>query len=345
MKFALLLLVALAGAAFSQGVFLVPDGQDANGNVSAEAPAMAYDGIGNLWVKIGVGASGWGKIISTSTVTNPPPPPAPPSNLSAFTAPDLLLLRNRTWLDMDRILVGKTDTNTQWQWFDGATVNTNCWVWPLDFSGISMIEGSGQTITLVTRRHGITCAHSIPSIGSETIFVGNDLIRYTNWVQLLTNCPFTSDLTVVQFSNDFPQVVRPFPLLPTDYAAWGDLGRSAGPLAAEAVWYRPNTGRMNVRMIWSWLTELGASGLPSLFTWAAFPWVSPIFTEPATAGDSGSPAFLIINGAPVFLFAAQSDDPLGPLVSFGGRSEWIQAVCGTNYPLSFVSLSRYPQMP
>lgn len=324
-------LLALALPLSAQEVLLVGDNQDANGTIVASRPAVAYDETGNFWVKTGDGtnSTGWTKIVASSFV---------PAIGPCLTFPETLTLRNQSRIQMDHLVSGRSDTSTQWEWFTGSGVNSNCWVKPLDFSGISMLEATGQTISLVTRKHGITCAHSTPGIGSETMFVGSDGSLCTNWVSSIQIS--SNDLCVVTFSNDFPNSVKPFSILPTNYLAYGDLGWTLTPVVAEALYYRANTHRMDVRMVFQWNATGGLVSLMDIY----LGWQPPVFNEPVvTSGDSGSPAFLILDSAPVFLFATHLDAPLGPMVSYPGRLEWIQAVCGTNYPLAIMDLTRYPK--
>lgn len=253
-------------------------------------------------------------------------------------SPAWLSFRAEPTRELDQLAQGKTID--QWQWFDGTAVNSNCWVRPLDFSGISMIEQSGQTITLVTPKHGITCKHSIGFVGSETVFFDRNFLPVTNWISAIDNDPQEEDISVVTFTNDFPSTISPFQILPTNFPEYPTLTWSANTTPAEALQYRANTGRMDIRMVAFWFFSGDLCDLEALPQ--ATNWVQPIFTEGTlTDGDSGSPAFLMVDGAPVFLFATHTADPAGPFVSLTNKVAWIQSICGTNYPLGFVSLSRY----
>lgn len=292
----------------------------------ATPPAIAYDSIGNLWVKVNptTDRSGWLQLLGGEIPVTSSNYPAP--------IPAEFTLRYQLRSQMDSLLFGKNDTNTQWKLLSGSSLNTNCWTYGVDWSG----ESLDLRLALVTRRHAITAAHYAPGIGAEYVFQG-----CTNWVSAVDTS--SNDLAVVTFSNEFSSPITPFLLLPTNYSEWfhaGDLGILSGETpAVECVWIRPNTGNVNVKAIFN-PDPTGVS--------CANPtgWSPPIFNETqVTSGDSGGEVFLLINRQPVLLFSTYLNLPAGPLVSWPPHFEFIQGICGSNYPLSFVNLSRYPKVP
>lgn len=256
-------------------------------------------------------------------------------------------LREHTREQLRQKLEGKEDPDLNWVWTDGNSVNPQCWAYGWELSGFSVSETTGQTITLITPKHGITCAHSPPEVGATATFIGNDGNPVVGTIASFESVTVSGasspvlDLLLVTFQEEFPATVVPFPVLPTDYATRGELAQKSGDkvAGAEALFYRANSMKMNVKLVCVWL--LG-SGFPSLNpagrTWQ----MPPDFTEPTvTAGDSGSPAWLVINGRPVFIFSTWLNDPNGPLPSFPGRLQRLQELVAP-YTLETVSLADFP---
>jgi hypothetical protein len=245
-------------------------------------------------------------------------------------------------LGMDRLLWQKNDTNTQWVWWDFSTrsLNPDCWAAPIDFSGISVEEESGQTLTMVTRRHAMTCAHSPPWTGSAAVWAARDGVLVTNWVASVFSG--SNDVCVVTLSNDMPDSVCSFPILPADFTNYlrldfivGTRWFSSNTLNLETICYRPNTGKMNQKTVHN-VTGPYLGVTPPSWTH------SSIFSEDfVTGGDSGGPVFMAIDGYACLLYCTFFPGN-GPWVSLPDNLNQITNAIGTN--LTVVNLQRFPKL-
>ena len=115
---------------------------------------------------------------------------------------------------------------------------------------------------------------------------GTNGLRYTNPISMTIGG--LDDLRLVVFTNEWPSQVRPWPVLPTNYADFVNLSN------VMAVWYRQNTGKMNVSSnFWTQgLQARVANQVPGI----------PFHDPGATGGDSGSPVSFVLNRRPVLPF-------------------------------------------
>lgn len=256
-----------------------------------------------------------------------------PLNVRAELAPDLQESLNTS---LYALYQGK-NTN-QWQWLPGAT---NCWVNPVDLSGVSLylypaydpnVFAPGD-LMLITPRHGVSAAHIFGApINKKVIFAatrGPNPTYHTNLIVAVSGVSI--DVVVVTLASNVPPSIKPFSVLPADYARYFRPNTNAF-VGTQAAWYRNNSRKMNV--VATWTGETGSY----LFEEARLPYETTPFREgSATSGDSSGPVFFVLNGKPVLAFCVYYASPAGPFLS--DRIPWLNQQTGGN--LSIVDLSKY----
>jgi hypothetical protein len=210
------------------------------------------------------------------------------------------------------LLSGRTNAAMNWVYGSVFSPNPRSWVRGVEFSGWAPpTQPSKQErhVVLLTARHGITCNHAFGSgPGTQVVMTGTNGLRYTNGIS--TTIGGLDDLRMVVFTNDWPAQVTPWAVLPPNYADFVNLSN------VMAIWYRQNTGKMNVYSSF-WLQGLEAR--------VANPVPGVPFYEPgATGGDSGSPVFFVLNRRPIFAFSVYAGLIQGPFVSNPVCFDWIR---------------------
>lgn len=210
------------------------------------------------------------------------------------------------------LLSGRTNPAMNWVYGTVFSPNPRCWVHGVEFSGWAPpVSPSLQErhVVLLTARHGITCDHAFGSgPGTQVVMTGTNGLRFTNAIS--TTIGGLDDLRLVVFAKDWPAQVTPWAVLPTNYTDFVNLSN------VMAVWYRQNTGKLNVYSnFWpQGLEARVANPVPGI----------PFFEPTATGGDSGSPVFFILNQRPVFAFSVHSALIAGPFVSHPVCFDWIR---------------------
>lgn len=333
-----LLLIFVISAFGQTNLFFIPTGSNPNGTIVAQPPAQAYDASGNLWVKTSGGLDniGWEHLLAGEAIV-----PLPPAEISLSNQIAVLLREARGIPDLthhvrqgiDRMLWTKYDTNTQWRWLnDDSTINTNCWVFGIDFSGMAVEGRIG--LPLITPKHAICVKHSPPELGTPIIWLGVDGIRHTNWRETVVTVE-DSELMVVVLSNDCPATVRPFLVFPTNVHDWTyarQLPTYEEPLMT--VQFRGNFRRFSVR---PGIDINDTLMVMNLLKDATIPFADDAFT----GGDSGSPRFAVVMGRPLLIGPIATEAGQGPWVSIQDQFQWVQAACGTNYPISTMNLEHF----
>ena len=187
----------------------------------------------------------------------------------------------------------------------GAFVrNPNCWASTIDLTCISPSHGAPPSYqcagTLITPRHVLLAAHLAIKVGDSIRFVTSDNQTVTRKVILdsyTTDWSMTwPDVLVLLLDKDVPSSITPCQFLPSYYAQYlANDGRGLPVIYTDQeeeaivsdLWQitssnlRTDTPRFN-------LTTPKASNRKALY-------------EPIIGGDSGNPAFLVLNGKLVLL--------------------------------------------
>lgn len=205
--------------------------------------------------------------------------------------------------NIDNAISGKTPStakpvySTQNHSTATYTRNTNCWAGIWDLTPISPWNSTGANTragTLISPRHIIFAAHYQISTGATIRFVdaSNNVVTrtMTNKLTHPNYSPYYPDITVGLLDSDVPSSIGYAKILPQNWAT-----------------YLPslsNTYRIPALVLDQEEKAL-VSDLYSLSNYASF--ITPnnstrlSFFENIISGDSGNPAFLIINGTLVIL--------------------------------------------
>lgn len=227
---------------------------------------------------------------------------------------------------------GKSDTNTQWKLYGSDRIHrsNSCWASGLPLSCVLMKNGTSQTCTLITSRHGMSCAH-VGDFASGSVIVaqGEDSLLYTNTVE--SKATAYHDLSLVTFFTNWHSSVVPASVFPMTYSNYFGYKEYAAGIFNNThfLWIRNNTLCANAQ-----LCDVLYGPTKQI---AGVPFWSP----QATAGDSGSAFFSVLGTNLVFIWAVGGVTVGGDFVSNPLYMPWIQANIGTN-TLRLVDLSGYP---
>ena len=175
----------------------------------------------------------------------------------------------------------------------GYMRNEDLWCADLDLTGLSPWNSSGghkKAGTLITPRHVIGAAHYEYSIGTVVRFVETNGTVHDRTVAGKTRHPdykpHFPDLTIYTLDSDLPSSITPCTVMPSDYSKYFDniykskipcIGFDQEEKALIIDW--ANGGRMR--------TPTDSKRL--------------IFNESKIKGDSGNPAFLVLEGKLVLI--------------------------------------------
>lgn len=184
----------------------------------------------------------------------------------------------------------------------GATYtrNTSCWAYALNLTAISPWNSrGGQTRggVAITPRHVLVAKHYPLSVSDTVRFVtaGNVVVDRT--VDAIYNVPeivtYSKDVQIVRLDSDLPASITPVKFLP-----------------ANAYEYLPSWDAWQLPLIYTNQSERMACAQSKISPQSVVDYiVSTVTTEPpygvmyeqVIVGDSGSPAFVVINGTPVLI--------------------------------------------
>ena len=223
--------------------------------------------------------------------------------------------------------------------------NSGCWAADLDLSATSVKTVGGSVpsgvVNAVTPHHAIGVWHyspTAPAVGSTIFFCGNDNSTISRTVSHRLNIGdlYGWDLFVVRFSEPLPPAITPYKTLPAGWQNYAPEGMtwepSVGALETpvgnwpvvvtshyrwDSSWPFQRNGRFvyiyNGRKIRlsptpSWMNPLGqpsSSFIPATTEPLSFSDYTGI-PSGIRGGDSGGPAFIVINGAPVLMCLLQT---------------------------------------
>lgn len=191
-------------------------------------------------------------------------------------------------------------TSTAW------TRNSNVWTskgTPLDFTGVSgwntqAGDPSHMGVTMITPRHFIGATHYVPSAGKKVYFYdlyGNPIERTIIATQAYNSGDPVVDLTVGVLDSDVPDSITYYPIM-SDI----NLEKTLQPI---------NAGNANVPIVvLNQDSKAIVSNMVSIYNDNSIghaPYTTgtrSYFSQYVRGGDSGQPAFLIVDNQPVLLF-------------------------------------------
>lgn len=218
--------------------------------------------------------------------------------------------------------------------------NSGCWVNDLDLTSISpwnSTEGPNRAGVLISPRHIIFAAHYQINNGSTVRFVdNNNNIVTRTMVTKLTHpeyIPYYPDLTVGLLDSDVPNSIGFVKILPQDWNKY---------LPSLSVLYRLPC------LVLDQEEKALISELAGLNTFAGFrlPELNSaryVFSEPIILGDSGNPAFLIIDDQLVIITVwTYGGAGLGTSILYHRDAiNTMMATLGGGYSLTEIDLSEF----
>jgi hypothetical protein len=222
--------------------------------------------------------------------------------------------------------------------------NPNLWCADVNLTCISPWNSNGANTkagTLITPRHVLNATHYEYNVGNTVRFVAQDgtvhnrtitgKARHPNYV------PYTPDLTIYTLASNLPVGITPCKLMPSNWTSYLVQNLSNRP---------PALG----------LDQEEKALIIDFYTDGAF--LTPtdsdrrIFDESKIGGDSGNPAFLIVNGELVLITVwtyggAGSGTPVASYIE--GLNTMIvtadaQAGVSTGYTVTEADFSRWPHL-
>lgn len=311
---------------------------DAAGNVTLSNPLVSSNASFDVAVR-GVGKRNYTRTISNTSQT---------VQSAAFTVANSLAKHITD--SMTSLVAGKTPNDATRAAFnaDGSR-NTNAWCESLDFSAIGVQAVYGNPAELVTPRHIISCNHAGFNVGEQFTFKNKSGVSETRTIVSTSNFGELGGDLRLYLLNQAVTVTQPFKILPTNWAAYLP---SVGLYANSPL---PVLHRQNVREVANdYFTHYTVMALTAATTNATLDtYTTGVFngwSSKLVGGDSGSPAFLVINNQPVLIgvtyTGAFSGDWLANTAlnaQVVARMRSLAAAAGDNtaYDFSYVSLAGF----
>lgn len=180
--------------------------------------------------------------------------------------------------------------------------NPDCWAYNLDLTCISPSHGAPPSYqcagTLITPRHVLLAAHLAIKVGDSIRFVTKDNQTVTRKVILdsfTTDWSTTwPDVLVLLLDKDVPSSITPCQFLPANYAKYIAYDGKGLPVLKTD---------QEEKAIVSDLSEITTSAYTQKDFFLEYPTnkTRQALYEDIIGGDSGNPAFLVLNGQLVFL--------------------------------------------
>ena len=211
--------------------------------------------------------------------------------------------------------------------------NSAVWTWPVNLSCVGYGSDNYQSV-LIAPDKLLGCAHNNAEDGRAVTFYDTNGVP---WVGLVTNIiNVIADLDIAQLSNTAPAtIVIPY-VLPPDF---GNYIAGHTLLGMPAFWAHRNASHLDYAPI-AYMADVDLFGYGT--------WVQ-LFNNgygyggtPASAGDSGSPAFLSWRNNPVLLFATSLTPDAAGLIPSGSTNWTALAALGLTNGMNILDISAYP---
>ena len=175
--------------------------------------------------------------------------------------------------------------------------NTNFWAKGFDFSCVSpwnSLSGTLRAGTLISKRHIVYAAHFPLPIGTRIVFVdgeGNVCPCYLEKSKQISG----TDIMIGALNAEVTPNIKPAKLLPHDFHKYLKGSGLGLPIATfnrqEKVYYTESNA-------------IPTNSLPSCYARSSSPVYDVLknFRERIIVGDSGNPAFLLLNDCPILLY-------------------------------------------
>jgi len=277
----------------------------------------------------------------TTSVTGAPPPAVSVTSYAAGS------LRQNIMSTIDSRLAGKApvDALRIFSTYNPSSQsyvrNVNCWAYGLDLTAIS--PGNSQTNNLwagalVTPRHFIVCAHASMGTGAVMHFVGQDNTLYTRTITSITTAGgytnYYPDYRVATLDSDVPAEITYAKVLPDN---WPNKLPSLNYTYRVPALCLDQEEKALVTDLAQITAGAGMYGSMAYFTVPADT-QRQLFYEEKIGGDSGNPAFLIINNQLVLL-NVWTFGGAGSGTSLTGHKAAINALIEASTDASFVSMN------
>ncbi len=185
--------------------------------------------------------------------------------------------------------------------------------------------------TLVSPRHLIFSKH-FPLVKDSTVVFVNSSNEITTRTVTKVELSSTNDLGVALLDRDVPTSIPFYPIIPR--ATWEQYLKGIDGNTLIPIIYLNQNDRVGVHVVKAISFYNGSINMSH----AKGEGKRAEFDDPVIGGDSGNPAFAVIGGQPVLLFA-HYDSPFGPnLGSLFNEVNAIMGRLGGGYQLSTVDL-------
>ena len=180
--------------------------------------------------------------------------------------------------------------------------NPDCWAYNLDLTCISPSHGAPPSYqcagTLITPRHVLLAAHLAIKVGDSIRFVTKDNQTITRKVILDSYTTDWSqtwpDILVLLLDKDVPSTITPCQFLPPNYTKY---------LASDGKGLPVLKTDQEEKALVSDLSQISSTAYTQKFFFLDYPTniIRQAMYEDIIGGDSGNPAFLVLDGQLVFL--------------------------------------------
>lgn len=239
------------------------------------------------------------------------------AHVSINTAPttscgslDSLDLTTHTGNQIDTRIVGKSPSTDYKLFSTTGTTASSTWVrntgvWTntgtdLDWTGISpwnSQESNRRTATLISPRHVMMASHYIINPGSKLTFVDNNNVGYERTISAVSSVSGT-DISIGLLDSDVPDTVTYYPIMSTTDIE--STLKKYSPMVYDVPIIAFDQDKNAIIRSFHNIS----SGI--IFHHSYTSGSRANFSQDIVSGDSGNPAFLIIDNQPVLLFGHES---------------------------------------
>jgi hypothetical protein len=212
--------------------------------------------------------------------------------------------------------------------------NGDCWANGIDLSCASpwnTTGGSQRAGTLVSPRHLVFCQHAnfFPQVGATIFFVSASGVVITRQLQAIQPVGGGPDIVVGLLDSDVDNGVGFAKVLPTNYASYLPSIDFFSTVPSMFLNQNERASIAGIRVLSSIYATTFSSDYADYF-------------GTVVAGDSGNPAFLVIEGEPVLLGVFSSPTNGSHIGHHGTAVNAAMTSLGGGYQLTPIDLSAFP---